>query len=120
MKPQPPYSYAVKQALAKNPDRLVVVRYGNDGWTHAAVENDDFFSERPNPQTIVMPESDHWKGYWWPLCDARVWVDWPFVTQSKTHAFVSYLLNVIKAREVSFYDQKAKDMIMVRRKEAVA
>jgi len=120
MKPQPPYSYVVKKALAKNPDRLVVMRYGNDAWTHVAVENDDMFSEEPNPSGLVMPEGDHWTNYWWPLHDARVWVAWSDVTEPETRAFVSYLLNVIKAREVSFYDQKAKDMIMVRRKGAVA
>ncbi len=70
--------------------------------THAGVENDPFFGTT-NPQTLVMPEYDHWTYYRWPLYDARVFVDWKFAPQSQTNAFVNFLLKYILVREVTFY-----------------
>jgi len=111
----PPYGHAVKQARAKNPDKLIVIRYGNDGWTHAAVENDSLFGDA-NPQTLVIPKHDHWTNYRWPLYEARVWVDWMFAPQSQTNAFVEYLLKYVRVREVFFYpNPKATELRMAER-----
>jgi len=106
----PPYGHAVKKTLAKNSDRLVVVRYGRDGWTHAAVENDNFITEAPNPQTIMMPVNKHWTEFWWPLKNARIWIDWPMVARSECYAFADYLVETVKAREVYYYDSKLDKM----------
>ncbi len=43
----PPYGYAVKQALAKDSNRVIWIRYGNDGWTHCALES--FYFSLPPP-----------------------------------------------------------------------
>ena len=111
----PPYGHAVENALAKNRDKLIVIRYGNDAWTHAKAENDSFFGDT-NPETLVMPEHDHWTNYRWPLYNARVFVDWMFAPQSQTDSFVEFLLKHVRVREVSFYtDTSATNIRSIKR-----